>query len=68
MHVVVVVLVRRMVVSSQYDDKVFVSVYLCLGDSNEQSIYDQRQEIKTMVVCCRTRVKGILVIIVISNV
>ena len=26
------------------------SVYLCLDDSNEQSIYDKRQEIKLMVV------------------
>ena len=26
------------------------NVYLCLGDSNEQSIYDNRQEIKSRVV------------------
>ena len=36
--------------SSQYDGLVFVGVNLCLGDSKEQSIYDQRQEIKLMVV------------------
>ena len=37
--VVVVVLVKRVVVSSQYD----VSVYLCFGDSDKKSIYNQRQ-------------------------
>ena len=29
---------------------VFVGVYLCLGDPNEQNIYDQRQKIKSIVV------------------
>ena len=41
---------QRVIVSSQYDSLVFVGVYLCLGDLNEQNIYDQRQEIKSMIV------------------
>ena len=60
------------VVSSKYDDLVFVvmvRIYLYLSDSNEQNIYDQRQYIKSIVsVCCITEVKCILVTIIISNV
>ena len=50
MIVIVVAFVQRVVVSSQYIDLVFVGVYLCLGDLNEQSIYDQRQKIKSIVI------------------
>ena len=39
-RVVVVTFVPSMVVLSQYDSLVFVGVYLCLGGSNEQRIYD----------------------------
>ena len=42
---VIVVFVKRLVVSSQYD----ISVYLCFGDSDEKSIYNKRQEIKSIV-------------------
>ena len=49
--------------SSQYNGLVFVRVYLCFGNSNEQSIYNWKQEIKLMIVC-KTGVKGILVTIV----
>ena len=49
MSVIVVAFVQWVVVSSQYNDLVFVGVYLCLGDLNEQSIYDQTQEIKSIV-------------------
>ena len=64
---VAVILVREVVVSSQYNGLVFVRVYLYFGNSNEQSIYNWKQEIKLMIVC-KTGVKGILVTIVISNV
>ena len=50
---VAVVLVRQVVVSSQYDVSIFVVVcgfYLCLGDSYDQSISDQKQEIKSMII------------------
>ena len=50
MSVIVVAFVQWVVVSSQYNDLVFVGVYLCLGDLNEQSIYDQRQEFKSIVI------------------
>ena len=52
-RVVVFVLVRREVVSSRYNVCLLSSwcgIYLCEGDSNEQSISDQLQEIKSMVV------------------
>ena len=39
-----------MVVSSQYDGLIFVDVYLCLSNSNEQNMYDKRQEIKSIIV------------------
>ena len=41
--IVIVVLVRWVVVSSQYDvwfSLLWYDVYLCFDDSNEQSIYD----------------------------
>ena len=50
---VVIVLMRRIVVSSWYDVLVFVfaiTVILCLGDSNKQNISNRTQEIKSMVV------------------
>ena len=44
-------------------------VYLCLGDSDKQSIYDQRQKSNQWsLIYYRTEVKYIIVIIVISNV
>ena len=52
-RMVVVVLVRWVVVSSQYDvwfSSLWCDVYLYVGDSNELRISDQRQEIKPMVV------------------
>ena len=48
-RVVVIVLVQHVVVSSPYDCLVFVDVYLCLDDLNEQNIYNRRQKIKSMV-------------------
>ena len=40
-----------MVVSSRYDILFFsFDVYLCIGDLDEKSIPDQRQEIKSMII------------------
>ena len=41
-RVVIIVLVQRVVVSFQYDGLVIVGIYLCFGDLNQQSIYNQR--------------------------
>ena len=65
---VIIVLVRRVVVSTFWFSSSWYDIHLCFDDLDEQSISDQRQYIKSVVVnMMQTIVMGILVTIVMSN-